>query len=262
VLPEARRLYELAIAYVLGQPEEVIRVSRAVRRHAMKHADQWLVCSMLRWELEAHVERHHAADAWRTWIKLQKQMPGAALKDGDRFLEAALLYFNHRLEEAREAFELALHALMERETPSGYDLLFRVFNSDEPPSSVHRVTLAHIYDGLDCPLDKWPEWSRFVSCLGKPLLRAVSVRREELESNPDLLRQLFQRVVEIRRRRVSTGVTRGEEDVVNSTEEVERSQRQMAQMLRQFDEDSVGDRRKVQDRMNAYFGTEDRPTRR
>src|SRR4030095_11766665 len=191
VLPEARRLYELAIAYVLGQPEEVIRVSRAVRRHAMKHADQWSVCSMLRWELEAHVERHHAADAWRTWIRLQKQMPGAALKDGDRFLEAALLYFNHRLEEAREAFELALHAWMEWETPSGFHLLFRVFNSDEPPSSVHRVTLAHIYDGLDCPLDKWPEWSRFVSCLGKPLLRAVSVRREELESNPDLLRQLF-----------------------------------------------------------------------
>ncbi len=253
ILPEARRLYDLAIAHVLRQPDDVIRVSRAVRRHALKHADTWTVCSMLRWETEALIERRSPADAWRTWLLLRRHVPASA-RSTDQFLEGALLYFNGRFEEARQCFEPALHRCIERESPSGFNLLFRIFNSDNPPANVHRVTLTHIYQALARPLDEWSDWPRFVSQLGGSLLRAVRLKREELESHPGRLEVLFQRIERIRRTRVWTGVSRGEEDVVSSPEEVERSQRRIARTRKSSDEALMDYRRKVHERMEKYFG--------
>jgi len=164
------------------------------------------------------------------------------------------LYFNDRLEKARETFESALHAWMEVESPSGFHLLFRVFNSDRRPSSVHRVTLAHIYGALDRPLDRWTEWPRFVRRLGMPLLRAAQVGRDELQSDPRLVRKLFQRIDRIRNTRLWTGISRGEEDVVRSAQEVERSQLRFAQQRQSSEEALAGDRKKVREKMSMYFG--------
>ena len=261
ILPEARRLYELAIANVLGHPEDTIRVARAVRRHAAKHADTWLICGMLRWEAEAQIERQRPADAWRAWRKLKMLSPRT--RDSyDRFTEGALLFFCGRIDEARGAYESALAASMERGVQSGFHLLFRVLNSDKSPPNVHRVTLAHIYDKLGWSLDRWPGWSSFVRSLSQPLLRAASVRAKDLASDPRLLRKVAERIDEVRRERVWTGVSRGEEDVVNSAEEVERWQTQMAETLRSFDDDLVGHRAEIDERMRKYFGVRGRPTER
>jgi len=229
VLPEARRLYELAIAHSLGNPTEVLRVARAVRRHATKHADAYLIAAMLRWETDALVGRGEHAAAWRTWLRRQKGLPRDTTWSA-RSTEAGLLYFNGRLEEARSCFESALQDWMERSRWSSFLLLFRIFNTDDPPTDVLRVCLHHIYQALGRSLDEWTGWPRFVRSLSRPLLRAVGVDRAQLLAHPRLLARMVRRIDRIRSRRIWTGVSRGEADVTGSPAQVERWQRSFARL--------------------------------
>jgi hypothetical protein len=251
-LADVRHLYECAVARALLDPPRVVRLARAIRRHARRHHDSWVIVAMLRWEVLALIECRRPVEASRAWRSLRAELP-EHLRDHERSLEAAVHYFAGRTGPARDAIEADITDLIRKRTP-GFDLLFRVANLDVRPSIAHRVTLKHVYEAMGRPLTESPVWRPFVKTLTTKLLAETAIDRRSLLADPELLLELHRRIDARRRARLWTHVSRGEVDVVSPPEEVARSQATIDAARRAARERNAERRRATEEKLARYFG--------
>jgi hypothetical protein len=165
---------------------------------------------------------------------------------------APLLYYNGRYRKAQAIREQNL-ALWLRGRAPAYDLLPRIVNLDQPPRNRYRVTLSHIYDKLDLTLSAWDGWSEFVRRLHPALLRIAGIRRAELASNAKLLPPFFQYISTEANRRRTSGVSRGQRDLVERPEVVAAAHAEIARRMEEFRNENASRRARAQADLRKYF---------
>ena len=117
-----------------------------------------------------------------------------------------------------------------------FDILFHIYNGDEEPANRCRITLMHFYTRLGKGLSDWPHWEAFVNGFHPRLLRCSGIRREELLADSTRLVPFFDKLMEVRAERTTSGVTRGQADLVESPEKVRVWQEATQGKLEQFQE--------------------------
>jgi hypothetical protein len=137
---------------------------------------------------------------------------------------APLLYFRGRYEEGCRLLETALGMSIESGNVPSYDLLFHVYNGDRRPKIRPRVTLTHFYEKLEKSLTHWKHWEAFINGFSPKLFYVGRVQRKELLEHPERLEDFFRRLMEVRDRRTTSGVTRGQKDLIGNPKEIKKWQ--------------------------------------
>ena len=78
-----------------------------------------------------------------------------------------------------------------------------VFNDDDEPTSLPRVTLTHIYGSLNRSLSEWEYWNEFVDGLDQRLFEITQLNQSDLRFDASNLSKFLKRIDhEVRRLRL------------------------------------------------------------
>ncbi len=244
---EARRLYQLFLAHlgVHGLHGRVVQACRLIRRHATaRHVDPEQSAFTFAIEIDALCALRKYRAAWRRLRRYELLAFGRRLdlhrhrwKAADShwlsFYCAPLLFFLGRYRLGCLLMEKALRFGLKYGNRS-YDWWHHVSNTDPWPVHIFGVTLKHFYDRLGRSLGEWRDWRRFIKGLHPRLFRLAGITREELLDEPARLGAMTERLATIVRERTTSGVTRGQRDLIQSAAAVRRWQEETKKKLRRF----------------------------
>ena len=262
---DAERLYQLFLARLQANDadELVIDACRRIRRYAARGPGLRAAAFTFFFEINALVKRKSYRIAWRQMQLRDKVIRGRRVapelrkwspKDYSelRYSYAPLMYFLGRYEAGSRFLETALRFWYARPRANSYDVLFDVYNTDAEPDALPRVTLSHFYCHLGRDLDEWDLWPTFVRGFAAPLFRISGIERRALLSDPSLLSDFFTKLVQVRSARTTSGVSRGQADIVESAEKVKRWQDATRAKLERFRSDPA--RAQTQRLIATHFG--------
>lgn len=249
------RMYQLYLVRLQmnGLHERVVAACRRIRRYAARGPGRRAGLFTFFFEVDSLVELKNYRAAWRQVQLRDEIIRGDRVPLGRRkwsardfpelaYTYAPLMYFLKRYSLGCHLLETALAFWYQRPKAQSYDIVFHVFNTDEEPRIRPRVTLAHFYRHLGKDLEQWRLWPMFVRRLAAPLLRVAGVERQSLLEDPSRLAAFLAGLRRIRDERVTSGVTRGRADLIQSPEKVKRWQDATRARLRRFTEDPARER--------------------
>ncbi len=232
----SQRLYEVLLARLsfARQSDRMLMACRDIRRFARKAGRKKAVASTYFWEMEAHGHRHDFEAMWRTLRAWEEASMGQRIKVGAHnwthkehhqliFGYAPLLYLRGRYRLGCRLMEKALEMSSHRKGWS-FESLWHVYKPLSKPSSVYDVTLAHFYTALGRELSEWELWPKFLDGLDAKLFQGSGIAKEALRKDSQLIKPFFEWVTSERRKRLFTGTTDGERDLVESPSKVRRRQ--------------------------------------
>jgi hypothetical protein len=121
-------------------------------------------------------------------------------------------------------------------------MLFHVYNGDDEPQGLPRVTLTHFYRRMGKDLKEWTLWPVFVGGLAAPLFRITGIERKALLADSSQLATFFAHLMRLRSERVTSGVTRGQADLIEDRAKVKRWQDARRESRKRFDNDPARER--------------------
>jgi hypothetical protein len=121
------------------------------------------------------------------------------------------------------------------------------------PEDRCRVTLAHFYERLGKSLREWAHWEKFVDGFHPRLFRQAGVHREEMLANPERLPTFFERLMDIRAERTTSGVTRGQADLIESPAKVKAWHEKTTKQLDEFKETHAPTRKRYNTKLRELF---------
>ena len=241
---KAARLYELYIAELLisNRHADIVAACRKIRSYT-RDANRQAAMFTYSHEIDALCALGKHAVAWQQLRRRDRELEkvgelkgrkwGVADPWSVRFDYAPLLYFTGRYEEGCGLLEAALGTANDRNVPS-YDLLFSIYNGELRPKLRPRVTLTHFYKKLGKSLRDWEHWAAFLDGLSPRLFRVGRIRREELLEHPERLGDFFKTLMAVRAARMTSGITRGEQDLIESSRDVKKWQDDTRLRLEKF----------------------------
>ena len=264
--PDARRLYQLFLAYLMRDErhDRIVEVCRIIRRNVARGPGRRDGLFTYPIELESLCALGRFEPAWRQLRRWEETEFGRRLdirrhrwtrEQGHILLYqyAPLMYYRQRYHLGRRLQETGLRFAFQERHLNSYEILFHVYNDDPEPSQCPRVTLIHFYRRLDRSLDQWENWVRFIDGFHPRLLRIAEIRREDLRSDVSLLPLLYRRLLEISAARITSGVTRGQNDLIQSEAKVRRWQEETAEKIRQHDREFRSQRRTIRENLVSWF---------
>jgi len=117
-----------------------------------------------------------------------------------------------------------------------FDVLWFVYKPLSNPISTYDVTLTHFYNALGRDLSEWKLWGKFLDGFDPALFRNSGVTKEALFQNPRRMKQSFGWITAERRKRLFTGTSDGERDLVEAPGDVEKRQTARGQQMERFAE--------------------------
>jgi hypothetical protein len=245
--PSAQRLYETFLSRLSSshQSDRILAACRVMRRYAKLAGKPEDAAFTLQWEMDAHGQVGNYEAMWHSLqaherLRIGRSIRVATHRWGHRdhhdliFRYAPLLYLRGRYKLGCKLMETALEMTSHRKKWS-FESLWHVYKPLKTPSSIYDVTLAHFYAALDRDLSEWGLWNRFLDGFDPKLFRSSGIAKEALRQNPRLIKSFFEWIVAERRKRLFTGTTDGERDLVESPSKVRRRQTVRKKLLLRFD---------------------------
>ena len=231
-LSVSHQLYAVAIPRVLwrGEPDEALRMLRRVRAFARTSG---VAARHVAWtrgfELEALLTLARGEPAWRLvrselrryWPKLAGKPVGLRIGRMSHFVrysEIPAAYFSGRLRHATTAMESYLDWALEHE--EAYETRNSIFNGDENPSALVRVTLFPLYRASGRSLGDWSRWRDWVGRLHPGLLGICNITPQALGDDPALMPTFHERLRAAERGRRPAFITFGQKDLLQPKRKV------------------------------------------
>lgn len=241
---DAPRLYQLYLVrlQMSGAYERVIAACDQIRGFAATGPGRAEGLFTFMFELDALCALKKYRTAWRQ-LRLQEEIATGARVDiiagkweprelaWFEFNHAPLLFFLGRDDEGCALLEAWLDSCINGGKAPCFDLMFRVYNGDQEPKNRCRVTLTHFYNRLSKSLMEWQHWETFVTGFPSALFRRSSISRLDLLADSSRLATFFAELLTLRSKRVTSGVTRGQSDLVESAKTVKKSQHRIKQEI-------------------------------
>jgi hypothetical protein len=247
---DAERMYQLYLVRLQmnGLHDRVVTACGQIRRYAARGPGRRAGLFTFFFEIDSLVELKNYHAAWRQVqlrdetirrhrVSLDRRRWSAKDSSELAYTYAPLMYFLKRYALGCKLLETSLGFWYQRPKAQSYDVLFHVYNADEEPRIRPRVTLAHFYRRLGRDLREWTLWSTFVNGLAPPLFRIAGVERKALLKDSSKLIVFFANLVRVREERVTSGVTRGQADLLESPAKVKRWQDATRAKVQRFDKD-------------------------
>jgi hypothetical protein len=233
--------------------ESVVASCRQIRRYADRGPGRTEGLFTFGFEIDSLCELKNYQTAWRQLRLRERAALGRRLDIARRnwsaedawelaFSYAPLLYFLGRYRLGCELLETSLDFWFDGNKGQSYNILFRICNRDEEPRNRARVTLTHFYDRLDKSLSEWRHWQKFVNGFPPRLFRIAGVKCEELLANSDLLLEFFDALSSVTGSRTTSGVTRGQTDLLESPAKVKKWQDATRAKMERFRSDPARER--------------------
>jgi hypothetical protein len=243
---DAVRLYQLYLnrLQMNGLDEETVTACAEIRRHATRTVGAKEALFTYGYAIESLCRLRRYKAAWWQLREREKLHLGARLDLSQRdwagydacelmWRYAPLLYLLRRFELGCALQEKALACFFSGKVRS-YDVLPYVYKPESRPRECHHVSLRHFYDRLGRDLRGWQHWESFVSGFHPRLYRMAAVERDELLHDPQRLADFSDRLAELAKARITSSVTRGQADLVQSAERVGRAQQSIRKQLDEF----------------------------
>jgi len=252
---DAERMYQLYLVRLQrnGLHERVVTACRQIRRYAARGPGRPAGLFTFFFEVDSLVALNSYHAAWRQAqlrdetirghrVSLERRRWSAKDSSELAYTYAPLMYFLKRYALGCKLLETSLGFWYQRPKAQSYDVLFHVYNADDEPRIRPRVTLAHFYRRLGRDLKEWALWSTFVNRLAAPLFPIAGVERKALLEDASKLTVLFANLVRVREERVTSGVTRGQADLIESPAKVKRWQNATRARAQRFRNDPARER--------------------
>lgn len=234
---DAERMYQLYLARLQmnGLHDRAVGACRQIRRYAAHGPGRRAALFTFSFQVDSLVKQRKYLAAWRQ-VQLRDQIiRGRRIalnrrkwspKDFSQlsYTYAPLMYFLGRYALGCKLLETALGFWYRRPRAESYHILFHVYNADDEPRILPRVTLSHFYRRLGRDLKEWALWPTFVRGLAAPLFRIAGVERKVLLEDSSQLVAFFANLMRVRDMRVTSGVTRGQADIIESPAKAKRWQ--------------------------------------
>ena len=134
-----------------------------------------------------------------------------------------------------------------------FDILFHVYNGDEEPSNLCRVTLSHFYGRLGRDLHQWRHWEAFVNGFHPRLFRLSGVRSDELMADPARLEEFFDKLMDVRAERTTSGVGGSQSDLIDSAAKVSKRQDAAQRKWDEFHERIKPEQERINRKLRELF---------
>jgi hypothetical protein len=266
VKEDARRLYVFYLSRLqsYGMHDEVVGACRQIRQYASRGPGGKEGLFTFSFEIDSLCELGYFKVAWRQLRYREEIVFGKRLDLARRrwrpedlheleFSYAPVLYFLGRYPLGCSLLETSLRFWLHAKKVSSYDVLFRVYNGDEEPWNRCWVTLKHFYERLGKDLSEWPLWKKFVNGLHPRLFRLADVRREKLLEDPARMGVFFDNLMDLRRKRITSGMTRGQPDLIENPVKVKKWQQATTQKLAQFEDRILPTRERIEAKLQYWF---------
>ena len=244
----AQRLYQIFLSRLSTsrRSDRILLVCREIRRYANSAGKPRAGAFTYFWEMEAYGQKRDFEAMWRSLRAEERFRLGRQLRIASHRWSHSehhdlicryvpLLYLRGRYKLGCRLMETALE-MASRPKRWSFDWLWHVYKPLKTPSSIYDVTLTHFYAALDRDLLDWKQWNRFIDGFDPKLFRSSGIAREAVRKKPQLIKSFFEWIVAERRKRLFTGTTDGERDLVESPAKVRERQAARKQMLLRFDE--------------------------
>lgn len=256
---DATRLYELYLCrlWMNHRHERIVAVCPQIRRYAARGPGPPEGLFTFSFEIDSLCDLKDYRAAWRRLRVREETVYGERFDLRSRewsgadgwelaYWYAPLLYFLGRYRQGCSLLETSLGFCFDGRKARSFDILFHVYNGDEEPCHRCRVTLSHFYRRLGKDLRQWRHWEAFVNGLHARLFRLSRVRRDELLADPRRLAVFFDKLMEARAERTTSGVGGSQSDLIESAPKVRKRQEATRKTLDAFEKRI----KPVQDRMN------------
>lgn len=243
-----QRLYQIFLSRLSTsrRSDRILSACREIRRYAKLAGKPQVGAFTYYWEMEAHGQRRDYEAMWRSLRAEEHFRTGRRFRLASHrwshrehhdliFRYAPLLYHRGRYKLGCRLMETALEMASHQKKWS-FECLWHVYKPLKAPSSIYDVTLAHFYTALDRDLSDWELWDKFINGFDPKLFRSSGIAKEALRQNPRLMKSFFEWMVMERRKRLFTGTTDGERDLVETPSKVRRRQSARKQLLLRVDQ--------------------------
>jgi hypothetical protein len=218
-----------------GLHDRVIAACRRIRSYAARGPGLRAGLFTFHFELDSLVARQNYQAAWRQLqlrdaiargrcVPMERRRWSAKDRWELAYSYAPLLYFLDRVPLGCKLLEMSLGFWLRGTKRRSYDILFHVYNGEDRPRVLPRVTLAHFYRRLGKDLKQWRHWPAFVNGFSPQLFGIAGIERRALLEDPAKLGVFFASLMQVRDKRVTSGVTRGQADLTESSAKVKKWQ--------------------------------------
>lgn len=234
---DARRLYQLYLCRLQmnHRHERVVAVCPQIRRYAARGPGPTEGLFTFSIEIDSLCDLKDFQAAWRRLRRREEIVFGKRLDLRGRewsrsdywelaFSYAPLLFFLGRYRQGCELLEISLGFWFSGRKARSFDILFHVYNGDEEPRNRCRVTLSHFYRRVGRDLRQWRHWVGFVNGFHPRLFRLSRVGRDELMADAGRLPVFFDKLMEVRAERTTSGVGGSQSDLIDSAAKVKKRQ--------------------------------------
>lgn len=255
---DAERMYQLFLVRLQmnGRHDRAIDACRQIRRYAARGPGRRAGLFTFSFEVDSLISQRRYSAAWRQVQLRDEIIRGHRIPlEGRRwspkdfwelaYTYAPLMYFLERYAVGAKLLETALSFWYRRPRAESYEVLFHVYNGDDEPRIRPRVTLTHFYRRMRKDLKEWVLWPVFVRGLAAPLFRVTGIERKALLADPSQLATLFSHLMRLSSERVTSGVTRGQADLIEHPAKVKRWQDATSASRERFDNDPARERTKA-----------------
>jgi len=252
---DAERMYQLYLVRLQmnGLHDRVVNASRQIRRYAVRGPGRRAGLFTFSFEVDSLISQRSYSAAWRQVQLRDEIIRGHRIPLERRrwlpkdfwelaYTYAPLMYFLERYAVGAKLLEIALSFWYRRLKAESYQVLFHVYNGDDEPRVLPRVTLTHFYRRIGKDLKAWELWPVFVRGLAAPLFRIAGIERKALLADSALLATFFGNLMRLRSERVTSGVARGQADLIEDPAKVKRWQDATRASRERFDNDPARDR--------------------
>ena len=239
---EAKRLYTLYLSHLMAKARDrrVVEACQQIRAYATRLKQPRSADFTFQFEIDALCKLRRFSDAWKQLRRLERIANGKNINLNAKEWEPEqldwfwhyhphILYFLGRYQLACRLLEALLAAKMAYpEEGLSYQLLPHVYKPVARPRERHEVTLYHLYRKLDKNLLEWPQWEQFVNGFDPKVFSLADIQREDLLQDASLLRPLCEAISTERKQRLTANVSAGEHELIDSPNEVQRFQDNVA----------------------------------
>lgn len=263
---DASRLYQLYLCGLSMKDrfKRIIYACRHIRRYAKNGPGVKESLFTYWFEIDAFCDLKDYKSAWRQLRRLETIAVGEKrnlnlhrwTKNDASILAhdyAPLLFYLGRYRQGCRILELSLDFWFENEIVHSYELLNYIYNGDVEPWHRCRVTLFHFYDRLGKSLREWRHWEAFVQGLHPQLFQLTGKSRDQLIADPSHLDQFVSHLTMICQERVTSGYSRGLNDLIETAEEVEKQQQLQKQKIAEADLHSRPVRLRINRKLRELF---------
>jgi hypothetical protein len=244
---DAVRVYQFYLSHLLinDMHERVVAACRQIRRYAARGPGATEGLFTISIEIESLCALKDYEAAWRR-LRLQEEIAfGKRIDLRSRqwskadwseliFSYAPLSYFRGRYRQGCRLLETWLDFWFTGTKPRSFEILFNVYSREVEPTVRGGVTLSHFYARLGRNLRQWRHWEAFVNGFHPRLFRVSGVPRDELLADPARLAEFSDKLIDLQRRRCTSGVDGGESDLIESPAKVKKRQDATRRQLAAF----------------------------